>query len=100
MKVSMMPPSGREVVAPFDLVRCDHGGNEDDEIGDGRHGQRRGRGVQVVFTQEDYRQFPDGGQIDGLVKGTLIAGAVTEERYGDPVIPLKMTAQGRSHGGR
>ena len=65
-------------------------------VGDG--GDRRDRGVlhvAVVLAHEEHRQLPDRGQVERLVEGADVGGAVAEERDRD----LRRTPQLRGPGG-
>jgi hypothetical protein len=51
----------------------------------GRVAERHLGGVLVVFTDKKDRQFPDGGQVQPLVKGAVVDRPVAEEGHGHAV---------------
>ena len=54
--------------------------------------------VKVVFADEDHRQLPDRGQVQGLVKRADVGGAVAEEADGHPAVLLVLGRPGRARG--
>jgi len=45
-----------------------------------------GFSIAIVFGNENDRKFPDAGEIESFMEGTLIASAITKETDGD--LPL------------
>ena len=56
--------------------------------------------VEIVLADEDHRQLPHCGEIQRLVEGADIGGAVAEEADRDVVLALVLRAPGRAAGDR
>ena len=52
--------------------------------------------ITVVFDDKDAGQIPEGGEIHGLVHGTLVDGAVAHESHGGPFVALVFNAVGEA----
>ena len=75
---------GGEIVAVDDDARHRIGARAVGDIGDGgRAGHRHRHRILIVLADEDDRQLPDRGEVERLVKGALVVGAVAEERERD-----------------
>ena len=58
-------------------------------------GSRGELGIPVVLAEEDDRELPDGGEVQGLVEGALCHGAVTEERHGHAAVGAQLRCRRR-----
>ena len=59
-------------------------------------GRSRGElGVAVVLAEEDHRQLPDGGEVQGFVEGALRHRPVTEERHGHAAVGAELRRRRR-----
>ncbi len=67
-------------------------------------GSRGELGIPVVLAEEDHRELPDGGEVQGLVEGALRHRAVTEEGHRDAPVAPELRGRGRPrrdrHAGR
>ncbi len=48
----------------------------------------------AVLADEDHRQAPAGGQVQGLLHPALVGGALAEEGHGDPAVAPQLVGQG------
>ena len=64
-------------------------------------GRSRGElGIPIVLAEEDDRQLPHGGEVQGLVEGPLRHGSITEERHRDAPVAPELCRRRRAGGDR